>query len=361
MKHVVLSMLRILFFLFAGLLVLLAAFLVFMTLTEYHPGNKEILAFSGTGLKTPPSDTLTFLTWNIGYSGLGKDMDFFYEGGRRVRPDREEFNSYLTGILKLIRSNDTLDFLFIQEADRDSKRSYRTDEVKEIAETANHCTAYAANYQCRFVPLPVSSPMGRVNSGIVTLSRYEPSRIERISFSSSFGWPTRLFFLKRCFMVLVYPLANGKDLVVINTHNSTFDQGGELRKVELKELGDFAAGEYEKGNYVIIGGDWNNNPPGFSARSFRDGNLAKIVVPPIEENFLPGWHFATDLTLPTNRDVDIPFRKGLTKTTIIDFFVMSPNLEALSVRTLETDFAWSDHQPVILKVCLRSYHDLSGK
>ena len=30
-------------------------------------------------------DTLTLVSWNIGYAGLGDNMDFFYDGGRRVR------------------------------------------------------------------------------------------------------------------------------------------------------------------------------------------------------------------------------------------------------------------------------------
>jgi endonuclease/exonuclease/phosphatase family metal-dependent hydrolase len=51
--------------------------------------------------------------------------------------------------------------------------------------------------------------------------------------------------------------------------------------------------------------------------------------------------------------VDRPYVKGITGTTIIDFFVVSPNVEILSVKTLGNNFAWSDHQPVLMKVRLR--------
>ena len=53
---------------------------------------------------------------------------------------------------------------------------------------------------------------------------------------------------------------------------------------------------------------------------------------------------------PTNRDVDMSYQKGKTKTTIIDFFVVSPNITVESVKTIETGFENADHQPVIMKI-----------
>jgi endonuclease/exonuclease/phosphatase family metal-dependent hydrolase len=353
MKKSLSRLIRGLILIITGAVLFFAAFLAFMTFSEYHPAAKETLKIQGTGAIAIPSSTLTFMTWNIGYSGLGKNMDFFYEGGKRVRPEREEFDSYYSMIRKLVNENDTMDFIFVQEVDQDSKRSYWQNEVSQISGTKDHYSAFAKNYDCRFVPLPVTAAMGRVKSGILTLSGYRPATAERISYTSSFPWPRRVFFLKRCFMVLTYPLENGKELIVINTHNSTYDIEGELRKTELAELGRFATEEFHKGNYVIAGGDWNNNPPGFSGEAFMDGNLAKNVEPAIDPAFLSGWKFVFDPALPTNRDVDMPYEKGKTKTTIIDFFVISPNIEFVSVKTLETGFACSDHQPVLMKVRLK--------
>jgi endonuclease/exonuclease/phosphatase family metal-dependent hydrolase len=294
------------------------------------------------------------LSWNIGYAGLGKEMDFFYEGGTRVRPKKEEFRRYLSGIQSFLTEQHSVDFVFLQEVDRKAKRSYSFDEVEEISKIlADHCYSFGKNYECRFVPLPFDKPMGVVKSGIVTFSRYTPVKSERIGFGTTFPWPKQLFFLQRCFIVFKFNLRNGKELVMINTHNSTFDKGGELRKKELLKLKLYMLEEYKKGNYVVTGGDWNNNPVGFSEQEIKSADAVKTIVPIIPSDFLPGWKFVFDPKFPTNRDVDGPYIKGKTKTTIIDFFILSPNVELVSVKTIETGFKFSDHQPVFVKIHLK--------
>ena len=335
---------------------LFGAFVLFLTVTDYNPAWKEeikIIPPKGCPLPAEVKE-ITFLTWNIGYGGLGKKMDFFYEGGTRVRPEKKEFEGYMEGICRFLSTNDSVDFVFIQEADVHSRRSYYTDEVAEISKVLpNRFPLFAKNYDCRFVPVPLDDPMGRVVSGIACFPKYKPLSAERIDLGTRFSWPKQLVMLKRCFMVMRYKLVSGKELVIVNLHNSTFDKGGNMRKKELQEVHSFVLSEYTKGNYVITGGDWNNNPRGFRPESIKSGDLAKSVDPPLEESFLPGWKFAFDTAAPSNRDVDMPYREGKTRTTIIDFYVVSPNVEVESVRTIATGFCFSDHQPVIMKVILK--------
>jgi len=334
---------------------LFLGFVLFLTLTDYHPEGQETIVTGGKGLWLPAEKKeFTFLTWNIGYGGLGKAMDFFYEGGTRVRPEKTEFTGYLDGICNLISSMDSVDFIFIQEADVHSGRSYYANEVSEIGKVLpGHFQLFAKNYDCRFVPVPLNDPMGRVVSGIACFPKYKPATTERIDLGTRFSWPKQLVMLKRCFMVMRYRMNNGKDLVVVNLHNSTFDKGGKLRKQELKKLQVFLLEDYGKGNYVITGGDWNNNPRGFQAETIHQGDIAKEVEPALDADFLPGWKFAFDSLSPTNRDVDMPYQKGKTRTTIIDFYVVSPNVEIKLVHTLATGFRCSDHQPVFMKVALK--------
>jgi len=153
--------------------------------------------------------------------------------------------------------------------------------------------------------------------------------------------------------VFRFRLGNGKELVLVNTHNSTFDKGGELRKKELATLQSYVIREYKQGNYVVAGGDWNNNPVGFQKENIHSGDVVKEIEPQIPDSFLPGWQFAFDPSQPTNRDVDGPYRKGKTKTTIIDFFVLSPNIELEFAKTFRTGFEDSDHQPVMIRVRLK--------
>ena len=266
-------------------------FLLFLTLTDYYPRVKESIGIVRKGLKLPPEKKeFSFLTWNIGYGGLGKKMDFFYEGGTRVRPKKKEFEEYLNGICQTISKEDSVDFIFIQESDMHSKRSYYTDEITGIGNfLPERCLLFAKNYDSRFVPVPLDDPMGRVVSGISCFPKYKPFTAERIDLGTRFSWPKQLALLKRCLMVMKYKLTSGKELVIINLHNSTFDKGGVLRKTELMKLNQIALPEYIKGNYVIIGGDWNNNPRGFKPETIISGDIVKVIDPALDLNFLPGW------------------------------------------------------------------------
>ena len=150
-----------------------------------------------------------------------------------------------------------------------------------------------------------------------------------------------------------FPLENGKEMVVVNTHNSTYDKTGTLRKSEFIKLHGFLLEEYRKGNYVICGGDWNNNPRGFDPARATSGDRVEPIETPVDSTFLPGWQFVTDPGTPTDRLLDIPYFKGRTVTTTIDFFVISPNISLNEVRTMPMDFTFSDHNPVYMKVTLK--------
>lgn len=330
-------------------------FLVFLTVTQYRPAPAEYLEIKGPGIKSIENECeFSLLTWNIGYAGLGKEMDFFYEGGKRVRPDPGEFRKYLDGIAETIRNNDSVDFVFIQEADIHSKRSYYTDESSELsAILPDHCVVFAKNYDCRYVPVPLYGPMGKVVSGIVTFSRFHPDSASRVDFGTKFSWPKSLVFLKRCFIVTRFHLDSDKDLVLINTHNSVFDEEGELRKQELKKLNAFMANEYRKGNYVVAGGDWNQNPRGFDMDKILTGDRVKAIELTFAPDLFREWQFVFDNGSPTNRDVDMSYKKGKTKTTIIDFFIVSPNVTVESVKNINTGFENADHQPVIMKIKIK--------
>jgi endonuclease/exonuclease/phosphatase family metal-dependent hydrolase len=337
----------------AGILVAGAIFLLlFLQITKYEPPSAENLEIKGTAQLLPEwKKAFTILSWNIGYAGLGKEMDFFYDGGKKVRPPRKDFRKYIAGICNLLKNNDSVDFIFIQEADIHAKRSYFSDESMELSESLKgYCRAFAKNYDCRFVPLPLTSPMGRVVSGLITFSKYRPDSAVRMDFGTNFGWPTNLAMLNRCFLTMRFRMTEGKELVLINTHNSAFDEKAVLREKELALLGDFMLKEYEKGNYVIAGGDWNQNPRGFEKEKIVSGDAVTEIFSPFSGMLWRKWQFVYDPSRPSNRDVVTAYEKGITKTTTIDFFVISPNLKAESVETLETGFENSDHQPVIFRI-----------
>ncbi|MDR4987412.1 MAG: hypothetical protein RG741_01060 [Bacteroidales bacterium] len=320
-------------------------------LTLYNPPPQKILHQEVDAVLTNHTDTFGLMTWNLGYAGLGDDMDFFYDGGRQVRTSRERTMENLSAIGQFIQSHQRLDFFLFQEADQGSRRSYRIhmpDSISRVLPDAH--LAFGKNYDVRFVPVPWYAPMGRVLSGVLTASHPKPSEVVRYSYPGSYPYPGSLFNLQRCLLLSRYPLTNGKELVLINTHNSAFDDG-DLRKKQMDFLKNLLLDEFEKGNYVIAGGDFNQCPPAFksqfSANVFND---EKVMY--IPGDFLEDWHFVYDPAVPTNRRVVAPYDAETTKTTLIDFFIMSPNIKPLSVKGVHLGFRHSDHNPVLSEFVL---------
>ncbi len=337
-------------------LVCLAVFLIYATVTDYKPAEKESLVMVKNVLPdTIPAGRLELYTWNIGHCGFGKKMDFFYEDGKMVRPDKDYYERCRDGIFYQLTTLNKLDFILLQEVDQQSERTYYDDQVARFKATFNDYAAFfAMNYKVPFVPVPLKSPICKVKSGILTLSRFRAVEATRYKFPSAYSWPKRLFMPDRCFVLTRYKVSNGKQLVLINTHNSAYSDAIEMRAREIKMIREIMLPEYKKGNYVIVGGDWNQNPVPFTQDSIKDGNTAKTISPGIPTDFLPvGFTWAYDPGFPTNRDVDKPYTKGKSLTTIIDFFVLSPNIKLLTTNTLQTNFEFSDHQPVGMIVELK--------
>jgi endonuclease/exonuclease/phosphatase family metal-dependent hydrolase len=329
-----------------------AAIIIYAVISDYRPDEKTTIEVNETPGQLGDSLTLSLLTWNIGYCGLDSKMDFFYDGGKKVFTPKIQCLKNLSAVMAFLKANDSIDIIFLQEVDRKSKRSYKVDEHAILTNHVKYLSnTFAINYNVFFVPVPLSSPMGKVNSGIATLSKYIPASSVRYSFPGTYGFPKQLFMLDRCFMVNRYPLKNGKELLVINTHNEAFDPG-DIRKAQMEYLRNFITGEYNKGNYIIAGGDWNQCPPDFKPEFSKNKvNKEQMVVP---SDYLPSeWKWIYDNKTPSNRSVIAAYDQSVTTTTVIDFFLLSPNIKALSVQCIDMGFANSDHNPVRMKVRLK--------
>jgi len=331
-----------------------AGVLIYATLTEFNPGPIEIIPVEKDKMEVVHvQNEFNLLSWNIGYGGLGKEMDFFYEGGKMVMPSNSLYSKYMNGVSDFIISMDSVDFFLLQEVDFHSKRSYSQNQAQILFSNFNNRSfTTALNYKSAYVPVPYLNPMGKVNSGLVTWSKLNPYEAQRISSPASYNWPKKLFLPKRCLLTTRYKVESGHDLVVINLHNSAFDDADALRDEELKLIRKFALDEYTNGNYVLAGGDWNQNPPGLKITI--NGGYKLKPLRPIPADLMPeGWNWAFDPSLPTNRDVDKPFDNKTTNCTTIDFFLASPNIEVLKTQTLDLGFEYSDHLPVILQIRLK--------
>ncbi len=347
---------KVLLYIILTIIILFVGFLTYISITDYRPAKVINLMSGENNMTIEPldKDTFNFITWNIGYAGLGAGMDFFYDGGTKVRPSKKMVEKYLKGIEHFVSSRDSINFWFIQEVDMHSHRSYDFNEVKAISKANKGSQSiFAFNYKCPFVPVPWYNPLGAVKSGLMTLTDHPYDEATRYAYPLIAPWPKKLFLLDRAFILIRIPLANGKDLVIMNTHNSAYIYDSLLRVKELDVLKKKMLEEYAKGNYVIAGGDWNANPPNFRpAGNFDRNRYVPAEVRMSNETFPSSWIWAYDPTAPSNRQNNKSFVRGENGTTTIDYFILSPNITLLRVKTIDLNFADSDHNPVYMKVAL---------
>jgi len=329
-----------------------ALFLLYATIDDYRPDDVVVQSIECEKDIISDSMHLNLLIWNIGYAGLDASMDFFYDGGEGMRPAHEGVLRNMEGIKSNLDPYIGYDFILLQEVDQDSKRSYHINEFQEIEDQfSGYASSFGKNYDVGFVPIPITEPMGKVNSGLMTLSKNCPDQVERHAFPGNYSWPMKLFMLDRCFLVNRYQLGNQKELLIINTHNSAYDDGS-LRAQQMNYLSDYLVSEYEKGNYILVGGDWNQTPygikPELPSHRFDTDNLNYV-----EKDYpAPGWTWAYGADIPTNRRLAIPYDRESSLTTIIDCYLLSPNIMLEHVETIDLDFQYSDHQPVLLRASL---------
>ena len=340
--------------------VFLAAVCLFgwLTAREFKPAPVEDLIVTGTGRcgDLEPGQSLDILSWNVGYGGLGAGSDFFMDGGKNVKAaGPNAVGNYLNGIKEAMYAAPSPDLILLQEVDTDSSRTYHTDEAAYLSTPArNQMTVHALNYSCPFVPYPVP-PIGQVNSGLFTLSGYGIDKAERISLPCPFSWPVSTANLKRCLLVSYLPVAGtDQQLVLVNLHLEAYDDG-EGKIAQTNQLRDFIRAEYDKGNYVIAGGDFNQIFPG-GLEAYPNAH-PDLWAPGILDDTLlpPGWTFQYDLSTPSCRLLNQPYDPADTANTqyyVIDGFIVSPNVIVDSVETVDLGFANSDHNPVRLHVTL---------
>lgn len=345
--------LKITGFMILIILVLATLFLGVLTIREYRPDAEEKVEVSNGTERLMAGDTFTILTYNTGYGALSRDEDFFMDGGSKVRPDSKKVvEENLNGISSIMQEQD-VDCYFLQEVDRDARRSYYIDEQEYYENALGMKGMYACNFKCDFVPYPLP-PIGKVDAGLVTMTDFMVSDATRIALPESFKWPIKTCNLKRCMLETRIPIeGSDQELVLINFHLEAYDSG-EGKIAQSKMLAEKLASEYEKGNYVIAGGDFNQTFE--NIYSYPIVNSENWVPPVIRSEDIPeGFSFAVSDNFPTCRLLNEPYSGNYedSQVYVIDGFIVSDNLEIVNLETIDTDFMWSDHQPVKLEVILK--------
>lgn len=338
------------------ILALLIVSVGYLTAVEYRPEDVEPLEVSGkASKKLSLKDKISIMTFNVGYGCNDKDSDFFMDGGKKVLGEsKETVEKNMKGIQEIIEEENT-NVVFLQEIDKDSKRAYGVPEISyaEAAFKEKGNLVYSRNYDCKYVPYPWPTT-GRVNSGAVTLNVFDVSEASRYNLPTNYKWPVRVCQLKRGLLVERVPITDSdKELILINFHLEAYDTV-EGKAAQTKVLVDLLQSEYEKGNYVIAGGDFNQSLPNAGIlEKYPIIDDTYYVPEEVDASILPdSWQWAADASNPSARLLNMPYEPENDKTQyyVIDGFILSPNVKLESIKTLDKQFEYTDHNPVKMEV-----------
>lgn len=309
-----------------------------------------------------PGQEYTALTYNIGFGAYGPDYSFFMDTGTMAdgtpvqgkwgkARNRESVLANTRGALETIAVQDA-DFLLLQEVDVKADRSHQVDQSAMLKDgLPGYGAVFACNFHTRYLLYPFHDPHGAVNAGLLTLSRYRIDEAVRRSYPVDESFFVKFTDLDRCFAQLRIPVEGGGELVLINSHMSAYDEGGTVRARQLEMLCDVMQTEYEKGNYVIVGGDFNHALGEGTAEAFESGQQLPGWVAQLTDADLPeGFSIQraeNQFQTPTCRTADLPWEPGVNYTTVLDGFIVSDNVSA-TAENIDTNFAYSDHNPVKL-------------
>ncbi len=340
---------------FIGMLLALIAvvfvgLLAYLTLREYRPAAIEEITPIRSQKVLAKNEQLSVLIYNIGYGSLGDQADFFMDGGKNVQPKSKAIvEENLAGIADTLKKTPA-DIYLLQEVDRKSKRSYRINQEAYLQEQLDRNSFFAYNFKVDYVPYPFP-PIGHVESGMATMTDLDVTAAKRIALPVPFKWPVRTSNLKRGLLETRLPIKDSdRELVVINLHLEAYDDG-EGKIVQTKKLAEILEAEAKKGNYVIVGGDFNQTFEG--SRDFpkvlKDGwTPGKMLAADLPENF----SFAYDDTYATSRLLNEAYTGDYETAPVfvIDGFIVSNNLHVENIEVINEEFKYADHHPVLLEV-----------
>lgn len=335
------------------MILLVGLFIGWLTVREYRPKAVEHIDVQSMDRTLKTGEEFSVLSYNTGYAALSKEEDFFMDGGKKVQPESKQLvETNLEGITNTLKK-EKADIYFLQEVDVNSKRSYYINQQEYYEDALQIPGNFACNFKCDFVPYPLP-PIGKVTSGLVTMTDYKVTDATRIALPESFKWPVKTCNLKRCMLEERIPISGtDKELVLVNFHLEAYDSG-EGKIAQSKMLAAKLKEEYEKGNYVIAGGDFNQTFEGMDTYPIHDKDSwvpGKVSADELEE----GFSFAVSDNAPTCRLLNSPYSGNYEESQVyvIDGFIVSDNIEVLNVENIDTQFEFTDHQPVKLNVKLK--------
>lgn len=365
--------LKIIGILLAALLVALLGYVAYVMLSYYRLDDSLPLEMEAPVNGASVHETidiekgpaLTVATANLGFGAYNREFDFFMDGGTgSVAASEQVVRDDINGSAEALTALDPA-FVLFQEVDVDGTRSHHVNEYALLRDRfPAYASMYAQNYDSPFLAWPLYAPHGANRAGLATFSRYALTDGLRRSLPISESF-SKLLDLDRCYSLVRIPTSNGRELVLFNVHLSAYGADESIMAAQRSMLYEDMTRERAAGNYVIAGGDYNHDMIGVSGDVY--GNQVKAVeswakpydFAGVPEGFTVGCKAKLDDEgmasfddAATCRDAGRPY-DGTNDRWIMDAFIYSDNIECLSYETLDLDFAFSDHNPVVMTFRLK--------
>lgn len=349
-----------------ALVLLVGGYILYVQLQYYRiEDNQPLDVHNPAPGMVARAQEYTAVTSNIGFGAYDREYTFFMDtgvmkdgtktagsSGRGTSKEAVERNT--ANAAKTLKELDA-DFYLVQEVDTNSTRSYKVDQVQALAlAMPQHSYSYAINFHSAYLAYPFFDTHGIANAGLLTLSNKALTSVTRRSYPVDNSFFTKFFDLDRAFSVSRMAVNGGGELVIINSHLSAYDEGGSIRVQQLAMLNEVLEQERAKGNYVIVGGDFNHALGGTVDAFPSEQEIPPWVFELNDEDLAEGFSLVkavNDHEVATCRGCDIPYTKGLTYETVVDGFIVSDNITARA-ENIDSEFVFADHNPVKLSFTL---------
>lgn len=343
-----------------ALALVLAAYVIYVFAAWYRVEDwqeLEITAAEGEGEPLSPGETYRIASYNIGFGAYSDDYSFFMDGGTESRARSEEaVYENVGGAMAAVQALEP-DFLLLQEVDVDGTRSYHVDELALAVDAMGdgYWITFAQNYDSPYLFWPPLEPHGANRSGQATFSRFPIASAVRRQLPIEEG-VMKLVDLDRCYSVQRLPVSDGRELVLYNFHLSAYTSDGTIAEEQLEMLFADMLSEYEAGNWVIAGGDFNKDLLGNSDEIFGVSGPEYTWAQPIPAELVPEGltivaPYDGEDPVASCRNADRPYGPDNYLVTV-DGFIISANVSVSASRVVDTGFRWSDHNPVCLDFVL---------
>ncbi len=274
--------------------------------------------------------------------------------GDNFTSDLQTINDNILGAVRYVKALDPDLYLF-QSVDYAATRSHKLDEVELIGlDLRRFSKIYSPNYQTMYQFWPPAKPVGIINSGTYTVSKYKVTSVIRKQLPISENFISKFGAQDAGISLCYLPISRSDhELVLMNVDLSEYS--GKAWQKQFDTLLALAQAEYDKGNYVIVGGDFKADIA-YSVNRFngdykQDSELIEISNTSLGENF--------DLVIPDNYTTQASYRvaneayeQGHSLEYTSDGFFVSDNLTATST-IIDTRYRYSNHNPIQMSFTLK--------